>query len=312
MTSNVTQVTLGVDVSKDHLDVYDWTRQRHYQVNNSTAAIAQWLGGLTGEVRLALEPTSHYHLAVVDTAHALGYAIYLVNPRQLHHYRYAVGLRHKSDPHDAWLLARYLSHEAQSLPRHCPSDQHSRELWALIKRRAVVVGVRKNMRMSMRQVSLSGREVEQACSRLIQRIECRIEYLLRALGLQQDYARCQQIPGLGPATAAGLVAAFHRGVFASSDAFVAYLGLDIRLRRSGRMQGKHRLTKNGEKEIRRLLFCAAHAARNEPRFERYHQRQLDKGLSKTAARVILGRKLVRIAYALMSRGETFKPCVTMA
>ncbi len=162
MTSNVTQVTLGVDVSKDHLDVYDWTRQRHYQVNNSTAAIAQWLGGLTGEVRLALEPTSHYHLAVVDTAHALGYAIYLVNPRQLHHYRYAVGLRHKSDPHDAWLLARYLSHEAQSLPRHCPSDQHSRELWALIKRRAVVVGVRKNMRMSMRQVSLSGREVEQA------------------------------------------------------------------------------------------------------------------------------------------------------
>lgn len=312
MASILAQVTLGIDVSKAQLDVYDWTTRTGYQVENSRQAICKWLKGITGPVRLGVEPTANYHLVLVDVATRSGHDVYLVNPRQLHHYRYSVGLRHKSDPHDAWLLARYVSHEAEALRRYRPLDGACRALWTMLKRRGSVVETRKRLRQSLKGVDLSVADLEANYTRLIEEIDGRIAQLIKDMQVEEEYRRCQGIPGLGPVTAAALVAAYHRGAFASSDAFVAYLGLDIRLRRSGKMKGKSKLTKHGEAEVRRLLYCASKGARSEPGFERYFQRQLNKGLSKTAARIALARKLVRVAFALMNNGESFKPGAAVA
>ena len=47
-------------------------------------------------------------------------------------------------------------------------------------------------------------------------------------------------PGIGPINAAALVAIFHRGVFSKSDAFIAFMGLDVRVRESGYFKGKRK------------------------------------------------------------------------
>ena len=44
----------------------------------------------------------------------------------------------------------------------------------------------------------------------------------------------------------------------------------------------------------------------------YYQAQLAKGLSTTAATVILGRKMLRIAFALYKRREPFNPALVSA
>jgi len=75
----------------------------------------------------------------------------------------------------------------------------------------------------------------------------------------------------------------HRGAFSGSDAFIAFLGLDIRVRESGYYKGRAKLSKQGEPELRRLLYWASHPARHHPRFDEYNRKQLDKGLSKIAA-----------------------------
>ena len=106
--------------------------------------------------------------------------------------------------------------------------------------------------------------------------------------------------------AAALVAAYHRGVFASSDAFVAFIGIDVRLRESGKYNGKRKLTKRGEAELRRLLYCAAQPARSYQLFDAYYQQQLEKGLPKIAAKVCLARKLARIAFTLIVNQQSFK------
>ena len=85
-------------------------------------------------MRIAIEPTSTYHLCLIDQAHALDYTVYLVNPRQLVHYREAVNLRHKSDPDDAWLLARYLENEAKQL--RASFDRKRQRLHQRMKRRS--------------------------------------------------------------------------------------------------------------------------------------------------------------------------------
>ncbi|MEJ8569832.1 transposase, partial [Elongatibacter sediminis] len=278
-------------------------------IANQPDAIRKWLCRYErgAALQLAFEPTSTYHMALVKAALQRKIELYSINPRQIHHYRYSVGLRHKSDPHDAWLLARYLAHEAAALRPYQPQDERLQRLWALLKRRAKVVKARQQLQQSLMDVGVSCQAALTQLERLIKRMDRLIERLLDALELREDYQRCRTAPGIGPLTAAAMVAAYHRGVFASADAFVAYFGLDVRVRDSGRKRGRRKLTKHGDPEVRRLLFCGSHAARYDPCFAAYYQKQMDKGLCATAARVVLMRKQVRIVFALLSKKEIYRP-----
>jgi transposase len=302
----VSQIILGIDVSKQELVIHCWNSDKTITIANDGDSIDHWLNGLGGPARLSVEPTSNYHFELVERAHALDHAVYLVNPRQLVHYRESVNLRHKSDPDDAWLLARFLAKEGSELRRFAPQHRKAQALWGLLKRRAVVVDARKQLRQSLKDAQLAYQGLMTQFKRLLARIDQRIRALINSLAWHDDYRRCQSIPGIGPVNAAALVCAFHRGAFAGSDAFIAYLGLDIRRRESGRFKGKRKLTKRGEPELRRLLYCAAQPARCHTPFEDYYQNQIDKGLPKTAAKVILARKLARIAFALMAKQQSFR------
>ena len=306
MAKAVSEITLGVDVSKETLVICDWESGELTELANEAEEIGRWLERLAGPVRLAVEPTSSYHLAIVEAAQRRGCAVYLVNPRQLAHYREAVNARNKTDPADAWLLARYLAHEGEQLRPFEPASGQARELWALLHRRAVVVQSRHQLTQSFREVRFSTRALMSEIRRLLRRLDERLLALVRSLGWEADYRRALSIPGIGPLNAVALVAVFHRGAFASADAFVAYLGLDVRLRESGTYKGKRKLTKRGPSELRRLLYCAARPARSHAPFADYHQRQLDKGLPKIAANCILARKLARIAFTLIARQQIFQ------
>lgn len=312
MAKAVSERTLGVDAAKAELVIYCWQDDEIVTLSNDAASIRAWLKRLEGPVRIAIEPTSTYHLALVEQASRRGHPVYLVNPRQLCHYRESVNLRHKSDADDAWLLARFLAHEGTSLRPFCLPERRSRELWALIKRRALLVASRQQLTQSLAEVDLPHRGLLSQFKLLLARIERRIKTLITELGWEAAYRRCRSIPGIGDVNAAALVCAFNRGSFAGSDAFIAYLGLDVRRRESGAFKGRRKLSKRGEPELRRLLYCAAQPALCHARFKAYHQRQIDKGHSKIAAKLILARKLARIAFSLMSREQTFDRDIAMA
>jgi len=299
------KITLGIDVAKDALVIYDWSTAELITLVNDKVSIKRWLKSLHGPIQIAIEPTSHYHLVMVEQALALGHQVYLINPRQLAHYREAINVRNKTDPQDAWLLARYLVHEVDELRPYRPQCRQAQQLWTLLKRRAVVVNARQKLQQSFAEVQLSIRALQTQMHRLLQRIDLQIHKLIQALGWSGHYQLCQSIPGIGPLNAAALVAAYHRGAFANSDTFVAFMGLDVRIRESGKYRGKRKLTKRGEAELRRLLYCAAQPARSYHCFETYYQRQLDKGLSRIAAKVTLARKLARIAFTLMQNQTMF-------
>jgi transposase len=302
----ISKITLGVDVSKVKLDICNWETQELVSLSNESAEIRSWLKGLHGPVRIAIESTSDYHLALVDEAQALGYEVYLVNGYQLSHYRESLNVRNKTDPKDAWLLARYLTHEGSQLRLQPPRCRKAQELWNLVKRRAKVVEVRKEMQQSMANVSVSTKAFFTSLKQLLQYFDKRIKALIQELGWWDDYQRCQSIPGIGPLNAAALITAYHRGAFASANAFVAFIGFDVRLRESGKYKGKRKLTKRGEAELRRLLYCAAKPAQSYAPFDQYLKKQLDKGLPKIAAKVCLARKLARIAFSLIEKQQSFK------
>ena len=305
MANHVTKITLGIDVAKDQHLTYSWQTNQTSRLPNKAGDIRTWLKSFHGPVRIAIESTSNYHLTLVDEALALGYEVYLVNPRQLVHYREAVNVRNKTDPLDAWLLARYLEHEADHLRPFQPRDPRAQRLWGLILRRATVVKSRQQLQQSFAEVQMSIQGLLTQYENLMARIESQIRKLIKEIGWWSDYQCCLSIPGIGHGNASALVVAYHRGAFSGSDAFISYLGLDVRIRESGCFKGRRKLTKRGEPELRRLLYCAAYPARHYHRFAEFYQRQLDKGLSKIAARVVLARKLARIAFTLMRNEENF-------
>lgn len=309
MAQRVQAVMTGADVDSRSIVIARHGEKTTTRIENSRQAIRDWLKQQPGLLCLAVEATGCYHIDLVELAHAHGVEVYLINPFQLTHYRKSVGVRVKTDPCDARLLARYLAHEQDSLRRWQPPPKGQRQAWRLLHRRAKLVKARQILQQSFEGMTGFGRECRalwQRLARLEKALEARLFALLQQLGWGTAWRRCQSICGIGPLSAAALVIAYHRGAFRHADAFVAFLGLDVRIRQSGRYTGQAKLTKQGDSEARRVLHNAAvTAARFD--FKPYYERLRARGLASTQAHVAVTRKLVRIAFSLMQSGQMYDP-----
>lgn len=315
MTQLGNERIVGVDVSKDRLDLHDWDSKCPDSIANDIDAIDRWLDGFSLPVRFAIEPTNQFHIALAERAHARGHAVYLVDPHRLSHYRCGVGQRVKADPQDAQLLARYLAREGDDLAPWKPLSQGQQRFWRLLRRRATVVRARIQLQQSLSGLKTLNSEVDALLERfktLIKKMERVLLSEAKKLGWDRDLDRCQAIPGIGPLSALALSAIFHQGTYRNADAFIAFMGMDVRVRQSGRWKGKSKLTKKGDPEVRRLLFNAAMQARRNPLWEPYYLALRERGFSTTAAFVALGRKLARVAFALLQKNVEFDANLHMA
>jgi transposase len=306
--ANFTQSILcGVDVSKDTLDIAT-SDEITTQIPNTQEGISQWLARLPEGSRIALESTGRYHEVFFNLAAGAGFEVYLLDGLQLHHYRLAVGPRAKTDRHDAQLLRRYLCHEHGQLTSTNPLNEQQKRLWQLLKQRATFIKARTQLTLSM-QGDADVQSISQKFVRELNLAIKKLEQLMFALAKTQHWERaiahCRSVPGIGPINALALVTCFHRGTFQRVDQFIAYMGLDVRVRDSGRLRGKRKLTKRGEPEMRRLLYMAAWSFAKHPKFKPLYEQMRSRGLSSTAANVAMARKLARIAFALMKKDEDF-------
>ena len=309
MAEQVAERTIGVDVAKDWLDIHTAGQDLNERIDNTPQAIRAWLRDLEPMTRIAIEATNRYHEAFTECAHALGHRVYVVDAFRLSHYRDAVGGRAKTDARDAELLARYLQQEHPHLSGWQPRDPRQTRLWRLLKRRATLVHTAVRLRQSLVDLGNldgDGKALIAHCQQLVRRVDRELLKLARRLGWQADLNRSRRIPGLGPITSLALVATFHRHHFRSADAFVAFIGMDVRVRDSGRYRGRRKLTKKGDPEIRRLLYNAAMAGCRHTHWKDYYLSLKKRGISGTAALMILARKMVRVCYAILDKKGDFQ------
>lgn len=303
-----TRREIGIDTAKDDLVTHSRAFEQDLTITNNRKTILQWLSTLLPGCDIAIEATSTYHMALVELAHAKGHHVYIVDGYRLKNYREGVGGRAKTDLSDAQLLARYVSKEKDELRRWTPPPKAYRTLQSLLRRRASLVKTRTALRQSLGgepSLKVSLRSLIRRIDQIDLLIQKRLRDAVKAAGLQAQVQRCKAIDGVGEITATALVMAFLRGEFHNSDAFVAFLGLDVRVRDSGKLRGKRKLTKQGDTEVRRLLHCSAMSGSRHATWKLFYQRYLDRGLKTTQALVILARKLARVAFALMKRKENY-------
>jgi transposase len=311
MAMEVQPIDVGIDVSKNLLSVAQ-EEQQVTEIPNDAGSIRSWLKSLPGPARIAVEATGVFHVELVERAHRTGHTIYVIDGYRLNRYREGIGDRAKTDATDARLLRRYLKREAADLRPWSPPPKGYRDLQQLLLRRARLVQTRVKLDQSLRGLSQLGpsrRALIRHLDQLDQLLIKRIRRVLQNRQWQRDARRIQAIEGVGEITAAALVMTFQRGHFRNSDAFIAFVGLDVRPRQSGQSRGKEKLSKKGAPELRRLLFLAAMAARRSSTWAGFYERLLARGLKTTQAMVALARKIARVAFALLKNGSEYEPRV---
>ena len=305
--------TLGVDVAKDWLDIDDG--ERHWRIDNNARAIGAFLRQLEAPVQLAIEASNRFHLLMVEAAIDAGHRVYVIDPYRLSRYREGVGVRAKTDPLDARLLRRYLLAEGAHLRAYQAPPAAVQRLLELLQARAKLSEAKTSLRLALQHVTplaATRRALVRRLDLAMQQIDQHIGQCLNDAGYHDDYRRCLTVPGIGPLNAAALVAAYHRGSFCNADAFIAFLGLDVRVRESGRFRGKRKLTKRGNPQLRRLLFNGARSGSRTRHWNDAYAQLRERGLSTTAATVAIARKLARLVFAILRDQTSYHAKPSMA
>jgi transposase len=137
----------------------------------------------------------------------------------------------------------------------------------------------------------------------------RLERNIAKLAQKDETARrLMSIPGFGPITASAMAATIQdMSSFAGPREFAAFLGLTPKQNSSGGKQKLGRISKMGNRNLRKLLVVGAHAVlfHRKPHTDplrMWAKKLIEKKPFKLVA-VALANKMARIAFAIM-RGET--------
>ena len=305
-------INIGADVAKDEIVVACALGSFPVRkLANQRSTLLAFLKGLPAGSRIGMESTGVYHELLAEAAHKLGFVVFVLNPKDARHYAKAVGLRGKTDRVDAELIARMIAHEHAKLHPWIPPTPEQREMARLISRRAKLSSLRQALAMSLKGLEGFATDLKALRARfdqLLARIDQRLKALIEASPeRKQHVTQLRTICGVGPVVGAALVNILERVPLKNADAFVAFTGLDPRPDDSGQHRGKRRLSKRGPAELRRLLYVAAMSAKKKSAWKSLFEHYRAKGLSSTAALVILARRIARTAWSIYTYKTEFDP-----
>lgn len=306
---------LGIDVSKDTLALtlldpvsrkVTWEKT----VPNSPKGVESILAHIPVEIPWVLEPTGRDSLRVVEQAVAARRTVLQAQPKRAKAVLAGLQSRAKTDRLDSRGLAWYgLSAELKPYPlKDAPT--HKLEQLLAARKAASQTAARLSQQQAELPAAKDARAPIVAAARAqITAIDRQLPKLTAAAALAAPVQALRAVPGIGPVTAATVVACLRAKAFADADAFVAYTGLDLRVRDSGKATGRRRLSKQGDAELRRLLdLCAqANLCSKDSPFRAQYARERAKGLSTTAALCAVARKLARVCWALVTQQTPYDP-----
>lgn len=315
-TNSSLQHFFGIDVAKAELVVHGFGERAVHALPNTAKDIERWLDALPENSAVAVESTGSFYLGVARACVARGIPVYVLNAQRVRHYAKGVGRGAKTDRLDAQVISRYLAHEHAKLHPWTPLPEPLARLSTLLTLRDTLVRSVQSTRQSCKALGFIPTDVQlflRSGEALARGLEREATKIARAHAPWRELLRrLRTVPGIGPLNGLALLLALHRHPLTRVDAFIALTGLDPRPCDSGQRRGRRALSKCGDALLRKLLHTAAMAAVGNPLFAPDYQRLQSRGLSKTAALVVIARKLARIAWGIFRSGKDFDPQILRA
>jgi transposase len=321
------QCFVGVDIAAVTFTVA-WldaapSPDRPQQFANTPAGFAalqqrlQTTGVAPAATLVAMEATGSYWVALAVALHQAGYVVSVLNPAAVHNFAKSYLRRAKTDALDARLLAQFAA-ERQPAAWSPPPEVYHQLRQRLVARDALLE-MRKqaqNHRHALLQWPVVIESVRQQLDEVVISLNERIATLETEIAqVLQDGAWAASatlllsIPGVGVLTTAWLlVTTLNFGLCATPEAAAAYAGLVPMPWESGTsVRGRPAIGHGGNSHLRRALYMATlSAARRNPLITAFYQRLREAGKPMKVARCAAARKLLHLAWAVVTRGRPFE------
>jgi transposase len=277
------------------------------------------LGYAPQATQVVMEATGSYWITLATRLAEAGYIVSVINPIQAHYFAKLFLKRAKTDAIDAQTLAQ-LAALLQPTP-WTPPPAIYQELQQRLVQRDSLLELRqhiRNQRHALIQQPVIVAAVRERMDELIATIDAHIHDVEAEIAsvIQHNAAwaaaaaRLQTIPGIGLFTTAWLlVATLNFTLCASPEALVAYIGLAPQPRQSGTsVHRRSHIGYAGHPRLRMMLYMAAlSAAQHNPLIKPFYDRLRAAGKPHKVARCAAARKLVHLAWAVVTKDREFDP-----
>jgi transposase len=303
---------IGIDVAKRELEIAERPSGARWTAANDATGLAAVVGRLRerGVVRIVVEPTGGYEVAVVAALSAAGLPVVVVNARQVRDFARAVGRLAKTDAIDAAMLA-YFAQAIRPALRPLP-DELTRTLqdWVARRRQLLEMIGAEEQRLEMVQPAIRPqihRHVEWL-RRELREVDEELQRMLRSSPVwreQDDLLRT--VPGVGPVLTRTLLAEVPELGQLNRRQIAALVGVAPLNWDSGQQRGTRHIW-GGRAAVRNVLYMATvSAVRCNPVIRAFFTRLVAAGKPKKVALTACMRKLLTILNAMMHHRTAWKP-----
>jgi transposase len=304
---------VGIDVSKDWLDVHVLPADERLRVPNTCQGIRQlkrWLARFDLAL-VVVEATGKWHRHVQRSLAASALPVAVIDPFRLRMFAKAQGILAKTDRLDARVLAQFAA--VMAPPVRAPQPQSLEELRELAVARASAVEQQtalKNQR-SAATVKFLQRQLDRRIERGDQDIAALDAAILKRIkaddSLARRYAILTSIAGIGFVAAATLLASLPELGGSTVKQIAMLAGLAPIADQSGKRDGA-RVVWGGRANVRRILYLAALAAtRFNADMKAFYQRMTAAGKPPKLALIAVARKLAVLANTLITQDRMWLP-----
>jgi transposase len=310
------QRTIGIDVSKDRLDVHVMPDGQFQQFRaQEVEKLADWIQALS-PMLVVMEASGGFERAAWLALAARDVSVAVVNAKRVRDFAKAAGKLAKTDKIDAAVLADFGQRFAPA-PTPPPTETH-RELEALLLRyrQLIEMSTAEKNRLGMSASSWVKRQIRSHLRGLdAQRRRVAGELfgkLARSAELREKAERLRTVPGVGPITAASLLVDLPELGRLKKGEIAALAGVAPMAHDSGTHRGTRRIVA-GRASVRSALYMAALVAtRFNPVLRDFYARLLARGKPKKLALTACMRRLLVQLNAMTRDGTSWKPLAAPA
>ncbi|EIZ2886272.1 IS110 family transposase [Escherichia coli] len=313
MTESV-KVNVGIDVSKDFLDVHVGNVALRRVPNRSSglSVLKRILSRYSVSLVLC-ESTGGYENLAVTYFQSLGYDVCVINPRQARDFARSMGRLAKTDRIDAQILCR-LADVIDASPERTRfirplTDERRQHLVSMVRRRRQLCDLMTAERNRRAKTDDYGSESISTVLDFLTDEVARIDRDIAAhVGscFSDISSLLQTFTGIGPVTASTLLGELPELGKLNRRQITALVGVAPFNRDSGYMRGRRRIS-GGRSGVRNVLFMAAlSAVRFNPVLKAFFARLVAAGKPKKVALVACMRRMVCILNAMLRDGSRFE------
>ena len=306
------EVFVGIDVSKDQLDIAVRPGKKFFTISNDDSgikALVQRLLSLKPQL-VVLEATGGYEIPAVYALDQASLPLAIMNPRIIREFARSAGKLAKTDKIDAQVLAHY-AEVMRPQPRPL-REAEQLALASLVSRRqqlhGMIVMEENRRRLATPRVRQNIEAHIAYLTQLLKELDREIDDFIRQTPLWHEKSEIlKSVPGIGPAVSSELIAHLPELGLLGHKQITSLVGLAPFNRDSGKYRGK-RMIRGGRAHVRNKLYMAAVvAARHNPVLRPFYQGLLSSGKPKKVALTACMRKLLIILNAMVKNQTIWRP-----